>query len=113
MSEELICRSCGIVTTEPKIEQIPLHAGGFHLKASCPDCGAYLKFLPHGGPAALYFGKYKGESIADVAVKDAEYLRWLHDQDWVKSKLRMQIDEALQQHGDHSRNGESVPVRGN
>ena len=74
---------------EPLLEQ-----RGQHLKASCPSCGAYIKFLGQGGPPTLYFGKYKGETLAQVAHTDPRYLRWLREQD-IKPALIEAINEIL------------------
>lgn len=90
---ELACNQCGVIG-EPHTEQIPLAAGGFHLKASCADCGAYIKFLPHSAPS-IFFGKYKGKTVTEIAVSDPEYLRWLARQEWCKPKLKTAIDELL------------------
>jgi len=35
------------------------------------------------------FGKYKGESMADISAKDPNYLRWLLSEDWVEEKPRL------------------------
>jgi hypothetical protein len=91
-TEELICTQCGICTTEPVLSQ-----SGVHTKASCPECGAYIKFISTStGPAMLYFGKYKGQTVESIAQQDPEYLRWLYAQGWTKPKLRKLIDDAFQ-----------------
>ena len=45
----LICRKCGQEFTEQEVitMKISLPNGGYHIKASCPDCKVYIKFLSH------------------------------------------------------------------
>ncbi len=72
---EIFCNRCRL-DVEPEVEKREFrNGGGYHLRATCPLCKNLIKFLPQGKPAAFYFGKYKGELIVDVAVKDPEYLR--------------------------------------
>lgn len=89
-TQELICTKCGICTTEPL-----LTPSGSHLKASCPECGAYIKFVTQGGARKLYFGKHNGKEIREVAEKDPDYLRRLIAQPWCKPTLRTAIQEAM------------------
>ena len=95
MSEELFCTSCDLSVTAPVVERIDLPQAKFHLKASCPKCGRYLKFQQQGGPVSLFFGKYKGVPVVEVAAKDPEYCRWLAAQSWCKPKLRRELEAAL------------------
>lgn len=37
------------------------------------------------------FGKYKGENIEEVAIKDPNYIEWLKNQDFVNITLKQQI----------------------
>lgn len=90
----LICKRCGSVYKKPTIEKIPLVDGGFHDKASCPACGGFIKFLPHTEPA-LYFGKYKGQTISEIARKDVGYLKWLLAQGVRNVRLKSAIEEAV------------------
>ncbi len=95
MSEILHCVSCDEAVTDPKVERIDLPNEKFHLKASCPKWGRYLKFLSQGTPAGIHFGKYKGSPVVEVVAKDPEYCRWLIARDWLKPKLRAEIENAL------------------
>lgn len=95
MSETLYCQKCQIPVSDPMIERKELPGGKYHLKASCPECGRYLKFLPTGEPPSIYFGKYKGSLVVEVVAKDPEYCRWLIQQDWLKPKLKSEIENAL------------------
>ena len=42
----------------------------------------------------LTFGKYKGESIADILEEDAQYLVWLHDNSDFFELDHILLDEA-------------------
>lgn len=37
------------------------------------------------------FGKYKGEEIVEIASKDANYIEWLKNQNWLNSDFKQQI----------------------
>jgi hypothetical protein len=95
MREALYCGWCSLDVSEPDTETIPLLNGGFHIKATCPKCHGFLKFLPTGTPRKLYFGKYNGELIADIAKNDLPYLKWLLERQDLKPKLRREIEEAI------------------
>jgi hypothetical protein len=47
----------------------------------------------------LTFGKYRGESVDDVASDDPAYLRWLLKQDWFAedrwTDVREEVENAL------------------
>lgn len=95
--DNLICKKCGEIINDDKLERqkILLKQGGFHLKASCPSCKTFIKFLPHEKDPKLYFGKYKGCCISHVAKIDPGYLRWLLSEDLKSKKLVKDIREAL------------------
>ncbi len=88
-TETLTCNACGWAGTEPVIE-----SSGPHWKASCPECGKYIKFVSQGDAPSLYFGKYAGRTLADVKQENPAYLRWLADNTKQK-KLKKQIEEEL------------------
>ena len=96
MENKFICKKCGEILDDCKLQKqkILLNSGGFHLKASCPSCGSYIKFLPHSTPK-FFFGKYKGKLISEVAKSDPEYLRWLLSENIKSKKLVADIREAL------------------
>lgn len=70
-------------------------ASGNQWVARCRRCQAFIKNMPQGGPAVLYFGKYAQVPLAEVAAKDRAYLEWLMAQPWVKFKVKEQIQEVL------------------
>ena len=92
----IVCKKCGVIheTKNIIIEMIPLPGGGSHKKATCPICKSFIKFLAHSVPA-LYFGKYKGKTISEIAQKDPSYLQWLVKQDIKSARLKSAIEEAL------------------
>jgi len=90
----LICKYCE-KEIEPVTEEKVFSNGTKHISASCPLCKKWLKYLPQGGEAVLYFGKYKGQRISEVAKIDPEYLHWLYGAT-DKDKIRKQIDKAFE-----------------
>jgi hypothetical protein len=69
--------------------------GSIHHEVHCPNCRKFVRWLSQGGPLRLYFGKHKGEVLAEVAAFDREYCEWLLSQVWLKPKLRTAILEVL------------------
>ncbi len=96
---ELVCKQCGVCQneSEAKIEKHYLPNGGYHLKALCSDCGAFIKNMPHSLPQILHFGKYKGKPIAVIAKENPAYLHWLCNQD-IKGNLKQSIQIELGRH---------------
>lgn len=92
----IVCKKCGVIhdTENIIIETIPLPGGGGHKKATCPICKSFIKFIPHATPS-LYFGKYKGKPISEIAQKDPSYLQWLVKQNIKSARLKSAIEEAL------------------
>jgi len=91
---KILCKKCGLVDN-PKTTIIPLPQGGGHIKANCAGCGSFIKFLPHS-KSTLYFGKYKGKTIAEIASIDRDYLRWCIDNGVIKSnKLKAAIEGVV------------------
>ena len=74
--------------------------GTKHLEGKCPQCEMFLAFIPQNLPPHLWFGKYKGEFIADIFQKDPEYLSWLIKQEWLKPRLKTQIENII--HGENN-----------
>jgi len=87
------CPNCH--STEINRQHIPLPNGDYHIKANCASCGRFIKFLPHE-PPRFYFGKHRGETVAEVASKDPSYLQWFLSNSIVKNRrLRAAIKEAM------------------
>lgn len=67
-----------------------------HIEADCPDCGRYIKFVSHEAPT-LYFGKYRGQTVEQVAATDRPYLAWLVSANGPKlsQNLRRAVETSL------------------
>ena len=88
------CYQCKKEFEEYKTEEKIFTNGTKHISASCPLCGHWIKFLSQGGEDLLYFGKYEGEKISEVAKKDKQYLIWLKD-NIAKQGLKKKIEKYL------------------
>ena len=83
--EPITCPRCG---SQDDYSTTP---SGPHLKATCNQCGRYIKFLPQdNGPAMLHFGKYAGMPIPDIT--DLNYLEWALAN---VNRLSARIQEAM------------------
>lgn len=72
----MICKYCEKEFEEYKTEEQIFLDGKKHIRGSCPHCGKFQKYIQQGEDI-LYFVKYKGKTIAEVAKTDREYLEWL------------------------------------
>lgn len=90
---EKTCKKCGSVFSDYKTEDRIISNGTMQRKASCPECGAYIKFLPHTEPK-MYFGKFKGETLSWIAENHRWYLTWLLTTN-IKNNLRENVEKAL------------------
>lgn len=92
----LKCQRCQ-KEVEPNIKEEIFANGTKHLRATCPECERLIKWLPQEeNRGKLFFGKYKGKTVYEVAKIDPEYLHWLYA-NTNKHALKIQIDEALSQ----------------
>ena len=94
--EKIICPKCG--SNNYKTEQ-----RGIHQTAICASCNTYIKHLPQGKPAKLYFGKYKDRDIDSMTSKEEiDYLLWMtRKMDIKPNSLR----EAIVKHLNENDNG--------
>ena len=54
------------------------YLSGPHLRMDCPDCGAYVKFLPKSiDEFKMPIGKYKGKTFAEIEQTDKQYVVWV------------------------------------
>jgi len=90
--ENRTCPKCH--TTEISKKNIPLANGGHHIKATCASCGRFLKFLAHDSPR-FYFGRHRGETVAEVASKDPNYLKWCLSENVIKNTRLKNALEAV------------------
>lgn len=94
---KLTCTKCGLLFDEinGKIEHVTASNGVKHIRCNCPDCGKYVKFMPQSKEIKLYFGKYKGMKVKEIAMIDRSYLEWLLTTDKGDTKLGRDIKEEL------------------
>jgi predicted nucleic acid-binding Zn-ribbon protein len=92
--EKVICSNCGSVDNYHKTKQ-EFEDGSIHIRATCKDCGKYIKYVPKDAPSTyIPFGKYKGRHTYEV--DDLDYLRWfitICDKDRLRRGVCNRIDE--------------------
>ena len=68
---------------------------GPHIRADCPDCKKYIKFIPLKNKEdwVMPFGKYKNVKLADI--DDRPYLEWLLANVEVGNRMKTLIEEKL------------------
>lgn len=93
LATALPCHRCNR-TVVPKLFYRNFANNTHHIGATCPDCGNFIKWVPHTEPK-LYFGKYAGHTVREVAKKNPDYLRWLYA-NGTKQTLMRQIEEVLE-----------------
>ncbi len=87
---DIFCPHCH--SEKIKTQQIPLPNGGHHIKATCANCGRFIKFLPQDTPR-FHFGRYRGLTVSEIAVKDFSYLRWALSKDIIRNaRLRDAVE---------------------
>jgi uncharacterized protein (DUF3820 family) len=88
-----------IIITCPKCKSLDdyyTEQRGIHTTAFCNQCKSYIKNLPQGKPAQLFFGKYKDRLISDMTNKDeVGYLQWLLKTDVKPNSLKQAITDHL------------------
>ena len=84
--EDLKCPKCGAENqfyTEMKAN---------NNVARCSLCDAFIKNIPQGVEPTFFFGKYKGQKVAEI--EDMGYLRWALEK---LEKLSPQMRTAIEQ----------------
>ena len=68
---------------------------GPHIRADCPVCQKYIKFIPlkNKDEWVMPFGKYKDVKLKDI--NDRSYLEWLLENVEVGNRMRTLIEEKL------------------
>ena len=75
----LFCTRCELDVADVDVIKVPQ---GTHLRANCPVCGFYIKFLKQNKRDKILrdekmpFGKYTGKSISDITKDDPSYANW-------------------------------------
>jgi len=70
------CIRCAIEFSDNEVIKTE---SGKHIKASCPKCGNYIKFIQQTEPSGddvMPFGKYKGKTASWITESDPEYALW-------------------------------------
>ena len=68
---QLICKSCGCISP---VEKIDLEFNGSRVRANCPECGAYIKFLSTAKAWRIW--KNKGAGMVEIELLKTDYLQW-------------------------------------
>lgn len=85
------CKEKVEVITEEKV----FANGTKHIKATCPLCKRFIKWLPQEeNNDMLYFGKHKGKRMSEVVMFDPDYLHWLCEET-DKAKIRNLIEKTF------------------
>lgn len=72
--------------------------GVTHMKRLCGTCEKFLGYAPQEGTIPkMYFGKYKGETLEEIAAKDLGYLRWLLSGDSRKIKIKKRLYDQVRE----------------
>ena len=89
---DLACKSCGVVSA---LESIVYEFNGPRVKASCPDCGAYIKFMPTTKSWRIF--KNKTEGLVEIEKIDNGYLDWaLKNRTDIPADLRNNIEQLIE-----------------
>lgn len=90
MNTTIICPKC------KSVDDYYIEKRTIHTTAYCNQCDSYIKNLPQGKPAQLFFGKYKDRLIQDMNSKDEiSYLNWLLSTDVKPNSLKQAIIDHL------------------
>lgn len=90
------CRKCGSEFIDSELIRVDqtFEDGIIHIRGSCPDCGAFIKFISRK-TFVFYFGKYKGQTLGKVMEKDMQYINWLLDEKGISEVVKRRIRENL------------------
>ena len=90
------CKKYNKEFEEYVIQEKTFANGTKHNAGYCPECGKFLQYVSKGGEDRMYFGKYKGETIKEIAKKDKEYLEWIINEfDGCKESLKKKIKKYI------------------
>lgn len=90
METSIICPKCN------SVDDYYIEKRTIHTTAYCNKCNSYIKNLPQGKPAQLFFGKYKDRLIQDMVSKEEiDYLQWLLKTDVKPNSLKQAITNHI------------------
>jgi len=83
------CTKCS--SLDYRVEQRSIHKTAY-----CNHCDSYIRNLPQGKPAMLFFGKFKDREISTMTSKEeVDYLVWMTKKLDIKPNS---LKEAIQNH---------------
>lgn len=88
----IYCKACK-EEVEPFTSEQVFGNGVMHIRADCPICGGYLKYLPQyltDEETTIPFGKHKGTKLSELP---KEYLKFLIENNIVKGSLKKSIEK--------------------
>lgn len=89
--KELICKKCGVVSEVAAAEMV---FNGPKVRANCPECGAYIRFLPTRAVWQIFMNQKMG--MVEIEKIDNHWLNWaLRNRADVKEDLRAAILELI------------------
>lgn len=90
--DELICKQCGTVNA---LESVSYEFNGPKVKALCPECGAYIRFMPTRKAWRIF--KNKAVQLVEIEKIDNGYLDWyLRTVDKIPADLRNAIEQLIE-----------------
>lgn len=95
----MVCPHCLSAHADTDLDSatVRIRDGRVQIKGSCPVTKQFVKWLPQSAPDQpheIHFGKYRGQTYAEIAVSDPDYLRWLASVT-EKDRIRQLCEEAL------------------
>ena len=88
---ELICKSCGVVSA---LESVSYEFNGPNVRANCPECGAYIKFMPTTKAWRIFRSAKYG--MIEIEKLDNGFLDWyLRTVTKINPDLRLAIEELI------------------
>lgn len=91
---KIYCPDCKEMV-EPIYNEVIFKNKTKHIEARCPDCNLFFQYIQQSNNDIIYFGKYKGQNIGDISLKDKQYLLWLLEQPFCKNNLKNKIKKYI------------------
>ena len=89
--DELACKKCGVVSA---LESITYEFNGPKVRADCPDCGAFIKFMPTVKSWRIFRSAKYG--MVEIEKLDNGFLDWyLRTVTKINPDLRRNIEELI------------------
>ncbi len=91
-----VCTNCG--SYDVLVTPFKMSNGALAIKGRCRVCERADRVAHNERPSefVMPFGKYKGDTLSQIADDDPDYLQWLLDNaDNLSSSIREKIESAL------------------